>query len=70
MIEITIWILVAISNGSNNIGISTVIDRFASREACESAMAQLYENKPTVGNSRWAYCIKATVAREGVATKK
>lgn len=42
MIEVTIWILVAVSNGSHNMGTSTVIDRFSSHETCEEVRKQMY----------------------------
>lgn len=64
MIEITIWLLVAVSNGSYNMGTSTVIDRFSSNETCEEVRKQMYEGEPKIANSRWAKCLKATVLRE------
>lgn len=69
MVEVTLWILIAISNGGANIGNSEAIDRFASAEACEEALVQVYDKAPTTTNTRWAKCMKATVVRES-ATKR
>lgn len=63
MTEITIWILVAFSNGAYNGGNSTVIDRFASEEACVAARAQTWNAEKTFNNQKWATCIKAKVVR-------
>lgn len=69
MIEVTLWILIAVSHGSHNYGNSTVIDRFATADACDAALIQLYEKVPKNSDTRWAKCIKATVVRES-ATKR
>jgi hypothetical protein len=61
--------LIAISSGSSNTGNSEVIDRFASAEACDAALIQLYDKEPKVNSSRWAKCVKATVVRE-LGTKR
>lgn len=68
MVEVTLWILIAVSSGSHNSGNSTVIDRFSSETACRATLVQLYEEAWSKSNSSWAKCVKATVVRES-ATK-
>lgn len=64
MTEITLWLLIAVSNGGHGSGQTTVIDRFASKATCEAARVQVFpETAPTVSTSRWARCVQAKVAR-------
>lgn len=56
---VTIWLLISVSGGTGNMGTVTVIERFATAEACQDSLKQV----PNVGILLLAKCVQAKVAR-------
>lgn len=56
---VTLWLLISVSGGPGNMGTLTVVERFATAEACQDALKQV----PHVGTLLLAKCVQARVAR-------
>lgn len=56
---VTIWLLISVSGGPYNTGTVTVIERFATAEACQDVLKQV----PYAGTLLSAKCVQAKVAK-------
>lgn len=56
---VTIWLLISVSGGNSNMGTLTVVERFATAEACQEVLKQV----PHAGTLLLAKCVQAKVAR-------
>jgi hypothetical protein len=52
---IVLWLLVAVSDGGNNRGTVSVVERFVSKQACEDVSGQI----PRAGDNVLTRCIRA-----------
>ena len=59
MTAITLWLLIAVSDGSYNRGNVTVVERFTSAEQCEHVRKSI----ANVGSGHEMRCVQAVVAR-------
>lgn len=59
MITMMVWLLISTSDGVNNRGNTTVVERFKTKEMCEHVM----KNSPLLNTNQKMKCIQAEIIK-------